>query len=60
MLCDEKICGVGHNEDNDWPSVENGIFLKVTMGNHSFTCFNYAGDLPTTAFGFNNKGIHFL
>lgn len=31
----------------------------MTLGNVSFIAFNYIGDIPTGAFGFNSNGIAF-
>ena len=59
MLCNSDHCLNGHNEDNDKIMLDHSAFFDVKLGSTRFVAFTYFGDLPTTAFGFNNHGIAF-
>ena len=61
MICDEQSCCNAHNEDNDvyFINHNHSAIFEIKLGKTSFVAFNYLGDLPTQAFGFNNYGIGF-
>ncbi|KAK9862797.1 hypothetical protein WJX84_005916 [Apatococcus fuscideae] len=50
---------LGHNEDNSGDLLNASYFIQADLGGRQWTAFTYAGELSSTAFGFNDAGVAF-
>eukprot|EP00656_Telonema_subtile_P023952 TRINITY_DN2563_c0_g1_i2.p1 TRINITY_DN2563_c0_g1~~TRINITY_DN2563_c0_g1_i2.p1 ORF type:complete len:358 (-),score=60.30 TRINITY_DN2563_c0_g1_i2:56-1129(-) len=54
-----NLAVVAHNEDGADCYNNHTYLVTVQMGGTEFTAYTYAGELPSTAFGWNSHGVGF-
>ncbi|GMF13618.1 unnamed protein product [Phytophthora lilii] len=60
VLTSEKMHVVAHNEDSAEVDVNRTAIVTAQITNEpKFVAYTYIGDLPSGAFGFNEKGVAF-
>ncbi|KAM7525833.1 hypothetical protein LguiA_015735 [Lonicera macranthoides] len=60
LVVNDSMAVAAHNEDANIALVGHMYLIRGTLSNGlSFTAYTYAGELPSCAFGFNNRGLAF-
>lgn len=60
VLTAPHLRAVAHNEDGAVNDVNRTAIVTAKIGqNPKFVAYTYLGDLPSGAFGFNDKGVAF-
>lgn len=56
----QQLRAVAHNEDGDVADMNHTAIITAKVGTRpQFVAYTYLGDLPSGAFGFNDKGVAF-